>query len=518
MIAQWRDWKRKGSSRLHRWPRIFIGVCVVCGGNLERRYFCRGRWGVGNFRRVRYPCSETQLKEVLRSKNGEEFVFPFADGSVNMAGRDQVFRKSLNARSSCTRRGAQRCSSRRVGRVSTVRQQTRDAESWDDFRSISGNHIYRHHVQPRLELFLPKEGSFLQGRGQVFPSSHNIERKASKWFHVVWRSGPTLYGQIFGRTCWKAIKKMKNGIGRLKHRSPTALESWEPLLTSIRKTRSSGKPWRMRTNFSKWQLNPQSSATFSISTERLGAHNAILETQDTIVLLKSINLRERALERLNPEIMKISLLRRYSIQCVIVILYTRWYPYSKQWRKFRTRQPQWAMCEKSSKNCQHGKWRRSGAKKRPSKWHKQREWPFILRRWWIFATSRRTLSSSSGSRNKKVVWYSDVMWWKTILARIQHPWRSVRPHHKLRPRKNLDVIARLPGCAGQGSDSVSACTQVKKEDAPILTKYRGSECPEIWIRLPRFKWQRGWHNIEEPVVFLDRTLCGQPVAGLLWVK
>ena len=31
-------------------------------------------------------------REVLMPKNGEEFVFPNGDGSVKLAGRDQVFR------------------------------------------------------------------------------------------------------------------------------------------------------------------------------------------------------------------------------------------------------------------------------------------------------------------------------------------------------------------------------------------------------------------------------------------
>ena len=34
--------------------------------------------------------------------------------------------------------------------------------------------------------------------------------------------------------------------------------------------------------------------------------------------------------------------------------------------------------------------------------------------------------------------------------------------------KVMDVIARLPGCAGQAADAVSACTQVRMKDAPKL--------------------------------------------------
>ena len=78
--------------------------------------------------------------------------------------------------------------------------------------------------------------------------------------------------------------------------------------------------------------------------------------------------------------------------------------------------------------------------------------------------------------------------------------------------KVLDVIARLPGCAGQASHAVSAYTQVKMEDAPTLLELPKSECPDIWRRLPRYKWQKRWQNIEEPVVpfgkeFVRTILC-----------
>ena len=36
--------------------------------------------------------------------------------------------------------------------------------------------------------------------------------------------------------------------------------------------------------------------------------------------------------------------------------------------------------------------------------------------------------------------------------------------------KVMDIISRLPGCAGQAADAVSANTQVKMEDAPTLLK------------------------------------------------
>ena len=71
------------------------------------------------------------------------------------------------------------------------------------------------------------------------------------------------------------------------------------------------------------------------------------------------------------------------------------------------------------------------------------------------------------------------------------------------------------GCAGQAADAVSAYTQVKMEDAPKLLKIPKSECPDIWIRVPR-QWPKSWSSLEDSVVPLERNLHGHPLAGLLW--
>ena len=84
--------------------------------------------------------------------------------------------------------------------------------------------------------------------------------------------------------------------------------------------------------------------------------------------------------------------------------------------------------------------------------------------------------------------------------------------------KIMDIIPKLPGCDGQAADAVSAYTQVKMEDAQKLLKIPKSECPDIWIRLPRHKWPKSWSSMEDPVVPLERNLYGHPLAGLLWER
>ena len=64
--------------------------------------------------------------------------------------------------------------------------------------------------------------------------------------------------------------------------------------------------------------------------------------------------------------------------------------------------------------------------------------------------------------------------------------------------KIMDVVARLPGCEGQVADAVSANTEVKMEDALELLKIPKSECPDIWIRLPRHTWPKSWGKLKIP--------------------
>ena len=84
--------------------------------------------------------------------------------------------------------------------------------------------------------------------------------------------------------------------------------------------------------------------------------------------------------------------------------------------------------------------------------------------------------------------------------------------------KVMDIISRLPGCDGQAADAVSAYTLVKMEDARKLLKIPKSECPDIWIRLPRHTWPKSWSSMEDPLVLLERNVYCHPLAGLLWER
>ena len=83
--------------------------------------------------------------------------------------------------------------------------------------------------------------------------------------------------------------------------------------------------------------------------------------------------------------------------------------------------------------------------------------------------------------------------------------------------KVMDVIARLPGCAGKAADAVSFHIQVKKKTFQCW-KNAKVRVSRYWIRVPRHKRPKSWSDIEDLVVPLEQTLNGQPLACMLWER
>ena len=102
-------------------------------------------------------------KEVFTPMNGEKFIFPNADGSVKLSGGDQVLRTSTLIRDR-TDRGEEQgnVQGESDGSSSSPLQDSSwyDGEARNDFWSISCNIIYRHHVEPGVKLYAPREESF----------------------------------------------------------------------------------------------------------------------------------------------------------------------------------------------------------------------------------------------------------------------------------------------------------------------------------------------------------------------
>ena len=170
-------------------------------------------------------------------KNGEEFVFPFTDGSVKMTGRRLGIRK-INYVQEDPARGEVR---------NDVLQGESDGSQLSDNKRvtqksemISGVFLGIIFIVITFNLDLKsicqKKCHSFKAVDRGFPSSHNIERKASKIDYIVVqrKNIDKSAGNIQSRLRMadflvekveKQINKMKNGTGRMKRRSPTVLES-----------------------------------------------------------------------------------------------------------------------------------------------------------------------------------------------------------------------------------------------------------------------------------------------------
>ena len=158
----------KDLSRLHQFgpkglPGKFLGYALHAGR------IWRGDMLVADIEELeKMDASEIHAwrlnaKEVLTPMSGEKIIFPIADGTVKLSGGDQVLRTSTLIRDHPDRGEEQgHLQGKSDGSSSTPLQDSslHDGEARNDFWSISGNSIYRHHVEPKVKLYVPREASF----------------------------------------------------------------------------------------------------------------------------------------------------------------------------------------------------------------------------------------------------------------------------------------------------------------------------------------------------------------------
>ena len=101
----------------------------------------------------KYP-RRLNAKEVLVTRRNGEFVFPVADGSAKLSGRDYEFQEPTLRREQTVRSEGLSGDSRRSGNKKD------EPEARKDFWSIQGDFVYRHHIEPRVHLYVPKEETF----------------------------------------------------------------------------------------------------------------------------------------------------------------------------------------------------------------------------------------------------------------------------------------------------------------------------------------------------------------------
>ena len=90
--------------------------------------------------------------EVLTPQRSEDFIFPIADGTAKLSGRDHEFREPTLMWEQPVR--SEDLSGELQGEPEGFQptESKDDAEARKDFWSIQGDFIYRHHCEPRVQL------------------------------------------------------------------------------------------------------------------------------------------------------------------------------------------------------------------------------------------------------------------------------------------------------------------------------------------------------------------------------
>ena len=156
--------------------------------------------------------------------------------------------------------------------------------------------------------------------------------------------------------------------------------------------------------------------------------------------------------------------------------------------------------------------------------HTEQTWPHFITRTRV-AQDCTSLCLTNGCHNTchvsflaapdtdhKVLSHLPHLSFRHSLPRTQVLWRTMHIHP-----------AKIHGRVADQHKSHLSHTQYqltprsKMKDAPSLLKIPNSECPDIWIRLPKHKWPKSWSSMEDPVVPLERNLYG-PLTGLSWER
>ena len=153
----------KDQSRIHQFgkkvlPGLFLGYALYAGGI----------WNCDILAADIEELETTDASEIYKRLNAKEvifhkengkFIFPAADGRIKLSGGDQELRTPTLIREH-PNRGESHLDflGESEGSLPPPHDSFPDAgEAINDFWSMSGNFLYRHHVEPRVKLYSPRE-------------------------------------------------------------------------------------------------------------------------------------------------------------------------------------------------------------------------------------------------------------------------------------------------------------------------------------------------------------------------
>ena len=158
----------KDQSRIHQFGKkvlhgLFLGYALYAGGIWKGDVLIADLQELETMDASEIYSKRLNAKEVIFPRENGKYIFPVADGRIKFAGGDQELGTSTLIRDHPIRGESQRdFLGESVGSPPPPPHDSfPDAgEAINDFWSMSGNFIYRHHIEPRVKLYSPREESF----------------------------------------------------------------------------------------------------------------------------------------------------------------------------------------------------------------------------------------------------------------------------------------------------------------------------------------------------------------------
>ena len=157
----------KDQSRIHQFgekvfPGLFLGYALYADGIWKGHVLVADVEELETMDASEIYSKRLNAKQVIFPKENGKFIFPAADARITLSGRDQELRTHTLIPEHRTRGEDHRDF---LGESEWFLPPPQDSlpdaeEAINDFWSMSGNFIYRHHVEPRVKLYSPREESF----------------------------------------------------------------------------------------------------------------------------------------------------------------------------------------------------------------------------------------------------------------------------------------------------------------------------------------------------------------------
>ena len=426
---------------------------------------------------------------------GAKFIFPITDGTVKLSGGDQDLRTFTLILDSPDRGEEQyHLQGESDGSSSIPLRDSSwyDGEARNDFWSISGDSIYRHHVEPRVKLYVLREESFLiplkyvdVTRKYPYILRCDVVEKYWRLLECWWRSWIVRYVDWFHKIHCIEWKKhwmdihAPGGDWRGNKRPQDPTEMWKHMSdASWRKDRETEarQCQKFAWFFLHWSCRWGIQAFYVECSCRLqrfpytetccavGEHKTkyacIVEADETLRIRmegsQSQNHEDRiAGKGMNP-LTHHNPVRKFIPMPQAMKIPDAKAAVDKECEKFETI-PAWDLTKVRNKSEVIDEARTNGRKVH-------------------FASLIDTCHLKNAELDAKHQKYKGRVVLRGEIVKDDSGSYAVFTEQgssasQMTAAKVMDFISRLPGCAGPAADAVSAYTQVKMEDAPSLLKH-----------------------------------------------